>query len=76
MKLPRWKALRDKLIIGCEYHVKGLSEEVRMVGLKVNLERGNHKSAKRNERFLGKAMKKEIEKGWVFYYLKKMQLVS
>ena len=60
MKHPRWKTLRDKVTKGCEYPVEDLIEEVRMADLKENLEKGNHKSVKRNECFLGKAMKKEI----------------
>ena len=60
MKHPHWKTLRDKVTKGCEYPVEDLIEEVRMADLKENLEKGNHKSVKRNECFLGKAMKKEI----------------
>ena len=63
-KHPRWNILKEKLSYGCEYPVKDLDEEVRLLDLKENLNRGNHKSAKRNEEHLGKAMMKEIKKGW------------
>ena len=64
MTHPRWKTLRDKLTKGCEYPVGNLIEEVRMADLKENLEKGNHKSIKRNECVLGKTMKKKVENGW------------
>ena len=64
MTHPRWKTLRDKLTKGCEYPVDDLIIEVIIVDLKENLERGKHKSPKRNEHFLGKSMKKEVENGW------------
>lgn len=44
--------------------MENLSEEVRLFDLKESLNRGNHKSAKRNEEYLGKAISKEILKGW------------
>ena len=61
---PRWNILKEKLSYGCEYPVKDLDEEVRLLDLKENLNRGNHKSAKRNDEHLGKVMMKEIQKGW------------
>ena len=64
MKHPRWKTLRDKLTKCCAYPVNDLIEKIRMADLKENLERGKHKSPKRNEHFLGKSMKKEVENGW------------
>ena len=56
--------MKEKLLRGCEYPVKNLDEEVRLLDLKENLNRGNHKSAKHNEEHLEKAMIKEIQKGW------------
>ena len=52
------------MIHGCEYAVENLEENVRLLDLKENLSRGNHKSAKRNEDHLSKAMIKEVQKGW------------
>ena len=63
-KHPRWNILKEKLSRGCEYPVKNSDEEVRLLDLKENLNRGNHKPAIRNEEHLGKAMIKEIQKKW------------
>ena len=65
-KDPRWSILKDTLSRGCEYPVENLGEEVRLLDLKENLNRGNHESAKHNKEHLGKAMIKEIRKGWGF----------
>ena len=61
-KHPRWNILKEKLSYGCEYPVKDLDEEVRLLDLKENLNRGNHKSAKHNEEHLEKAMIKKSRK--------------
>ena len=63
-KHPRCGILKDKLSRGCEYPVENLAEEVILLDLKEKLNRGNHKSAKHNEEHLGKAMIKEIRKGY------------
>ena len=54
---PRWETLKSKLLHGCDYPVENLAENVRLLDLKENLSRGNHKSAKRNEEHLGKSNK-------------------
>ena len=63
-KHPRWKDLKEKLTNGCEYHLEDLPEDERLQDLQERVERGNHKSAKKNGNFLSDAMRKEIEKGW------------
>ena len=54
--------------------MENLSEEIRLLDLKGSLNRGNHKSAKRNEDYLGKAMSKEILKGWGLILLEESAL--
>ena len=48
-----WRILTGKISRGSECLVENLAEEVRSLDLKENLNRGNHKSAKRNEEHLG-----------------------
>ena len=62
---PRWKALKCLLEKGADFPLKNLEEELRRNDLQAAYERGNHKSAKKEEAHLAKAMLKEIEKGWI-----------
>lgn len=56
--------MKDKLLRNFDYTTKILTEEVILLDLKESSNRGNHKSGKRNKEHLGKAMSKEILKGW------------
>ena len=55
--------MKDKLSRGCEYPVENLAKEVKLLDLKEDLNRWNHKLAKWIEEYLGKVMIKEIQKG-------------
>ena len=61
---PRWEGLKQKLISGCSYPLEDLEEPLRKLDIGESKRYGNHKSALKYERFLEKAMKKEIKKGW------------
>ena len=61
---PRWEELKSRLRDGCDYPMSDISEEERMQDLADRLQRGNHKSAERHEKFLSDAMEKEVQKGW------------
>ncbi len=63
-KHHRWNDLKEKLTKGCEYHLEDLPEDQRLQDLQERIERGNHKSAEKHDKFLSDAMKKEIEIGW------------
>ena len=62
---PRWEALKHKLINGARFPIKELNEEERKGDLIERLQRGNHKSAAQHHDFLTRALKKEVEKGWM-----------
>ena len=63
-KHPRWSTLTNMLKRGSMWILDPMEEQVRMEDLTAALARGNHKSAASNEKFLAKAMTKEVEKGW------------
>ena len=41
--------VEDKIGPGCKYLVEDLPEEIKLLDLRDRLDRGNHKSAKRNK---------------------------
>ena len=61
---PRWNKLANILQQGSNWTLEPIDEIVRQKDLEGALLRGNHKSAKKNEEFLARALTKEIEKGW------------
>ena len=62
---PRWPALKDKLDNGSKFPVAEATEESRLLDLHQAFDRGNHKSALKNEEFLAEAIEKETKKGWL-----------
>jgi hypothetical protein len=61
---PRWNDLKERLDNGVTFHLKPLDEDIRQQDLSASYQRGNHKSAEKNEEHLASAMIKEIKKGW------------
>ena len=61
---PRWKKFKSILDRGVNFELEKLEEDLRQKDLDAAYHRGNHKSAKRNEKFLSDAMIKEIMQGW------------
>ena len=61
---PRWPMLKNHLIHGVHFPLEHLDDNVRRKDLVASFQRGNHKSAKKEEKFLAKAMSKEVIKGW------------
>ncbi len=61
----RWPSMKNILRNGSQFIYKeNLSPEVLLKDLKAQMERGNHKSAIREKKVLGKAMKKEVRFGF------------
>ena len=64
-KHPRWNAMKARLMKGAKFPLDNITEVARVGDLVGRLERGNHKSAKKNENFLAEALAKEVAKGWL-----------
>ena len=62
---PRWEKLKELLSKGADFPLIDLPEKTRRLDLQKSYQRGNHKSAIREENFLAEATVKEIKKGWV-----------
>ena len=64
-KHPRWATMRQLLDDGAKFPLKSITENERVNDLMGRLDRGNHKSAAHESKFLAEALKKEIHKGWL-----------
>lgn len=61
---PRWNQLRHRLNTAVHFPLEPITEAQRKADLTVAVQKGNHRSAKNNHKFLADAMAKEIQKGW------------
>ena len=62
---PRWKKFRSILENGVNFDLEELEEDMRIADLIEAYKRGNHKSAKNMKEILSKALKKEVDQGWM-----------
>ena len=61
---PRWGKVRTILEKGVNFELEIMDENLRHKDLVAAYERGDHKSASKNELFLSEAMSKEIKQEW------------
>ena len=60
----RWPQMKQLLENGSDWDLEAIPESVREKDATAAIDRGNHKSAKANAKFLEEALSKEIIKGW------------
>ena len=63
-KHPRWNALKYNLLNGVTFPLVELDDSMRRLDLDSAFERGNHKSALKEEDHLANSLLKETRKGW------------
>ena len=61
---PRWTQLKQLLETGSKWDLEVVPESLRVKDAAAAIDRGNHKSAGANAKFLEKALSNEILKGW------------